>query len=648
MTQRKNKNKNANIQTAIFKIVEDIDINKVKKKLKDKGYEEKKIDDKIKTKFNNYNFDLYCISKEIEPAWKKFTRNLVKKTEEKRENKRKVEGFVFLISKEDKKDKKKFFYVFTGGIGYFAIKEFIDQSFGIEILEKLLEPSFKTIKSVKDKNIVSNNLIGSSKYFRGLNALYDTEEFGSIYQELTVKLTDEFFEKFKEIINKTSDKFSTTFNKTYVENISKKLKNSHCIAKSSFKIQKSMELKEILLIIESLHSITKQPSNKVNFINSMHPVKDKGRIEELNGELWKKLCAKKEPLKFTICHKDIEEFWNAEKYTLIKEKKKDGNRKEDFNIDKIKQKIKKQIKQYKEQEIPNKGQQKDENWKILKNWKIVTFDSENNQLTTGSIYEHLICEISYNKKNYFMINGDWYYLVDNFVKNLNERCKNLINEHWINASKIFDGEKWKRKKKGKKEGNLEDEKEFNKRFKDKKKFKNFIVLDRKITKENIELCDILKYDNNKTYLIHVKKGFDQNMRDLCAQIYISAKRVYQTLKGQGSKTDFLGKFYDKLSKNKSSETEIGNIGRDAFIKLFKPEKIIFVAAIVDKSSPNTQRKINKNIKEFKSNTAKFSLCNLLRDMKNIGMNLKITQIEVEQNNTSPRPKRTKQKNKNNA
>lgn len=53
---------------------------------------------------------------------------------------------------------------------------------------------------------------------------------------------------------------------------------------------------------------------------------------------------------------------------------------------------------------------------------------------------------------------------------------------------------------------------------------NTLVFDT-VTPENIEACDILKWDDEFVYVIHVKKGFDTSMRDLAAQVSITAKRI---------------------------------------------------------------------------------------------------------------------------
>ena len=47
--------------------------------------------------------------------------------------------------------------------------------------------------------------------------------------------------------------------------------------------------------------------------------------------------------------------------------------------------------------------------------------------------------------------------------------------------------------------------------------------------DGLELCDIMYYDDNNLYLIHVKYGFQSKIRELTNQITISARRLRETL-----------------------------------------------------------------------------------------------------------------------
>jgi len=157
---------------------------------------------------------------------------------------------------------------------------------------------------------------------------------------------------------------------------------------------------------------------------------------------------------------------------------------------------------------------------------------------------------------------------------------------------------------------------------------NTLVFD-KITPANIEVCDIVKWDNNNIYLYHVKKGFDNSMRDLCNQVLISARKVVEDSK---IKYEFIGQLYDKLANSNGNSTYIKNakkqlntITRQQFIDLFSERKIVFILAVMDTSRAGTRTLIN-HITDFDSNIAKFSLNELAKSMRNLDAAFQVLQL----------------------
>ena len=154
---------------------------------------------------------------------------------------------------------------------------------------------------------------------------------------------------------------------------------------------------------------------------------------------------------------------------------------------------------------------------------------------------------------------------------------------------------------------------------------NTIVLD-KITPENIEPCDVMRWDDDNLYLYHVKSGFGNTMRDLCAQITIATNRIQQDI--VADKT-FVRKIYQAL-KNKiggdeyfdAAGRQTEKISEDDFTNLFD-KNITYVLAVLDNAT--TQRDITK-MELFKSNIAKFALQELSKDMRVLDANLRVAQI----------------------
>ncbi len=580
--RRKKLNKFPTIQAAIYRIKKDTKKKEIIQFLKSKDYKEQNIKKDIK-KNSDYVFSLfYCSKKENQPKWRKFFGEIVANNQEEIVKTENIsEGFIFLIKK---KKSRRFFYAFTGGIGYFALKNFIETNFGIEIILRSIGPTDRALRAIRENNIASN-ILGQNKYFREVVSFYENENFGKIYRELVATLDKKTLERVG--LNKLDF-----------------LSNSYCIAKSSFKINKSLTFNEILELIESLHLLRKQPL-LTKEINSIKKIKEN---KDLTNGLYEKLYdyflnnAKDRYSDFIIAHKDFEKFLTSTKFKLITLKKEHNI--ENIDLETI----------FALEELKEEINSKDKFIENLKNIEIISLNNDDFIMTKDSFFNHIITEIKKDKKHYFLINGDWFFITDKFIKDLNVYCKYIIENNYIKHKELFGNERWEKFKKDN-EIKYEKEDEFNKKFNGKK---NYIVLD-KITPENIEPCDILKWDDKNLYLIHVKKGFNQQMRDVCSQIYIAARRICLSTKTfNKDKENYIVKIYE-FSKGKTTI----QITKNNFCKLFK-KKIIFVMAILD--TAKKERKI-KNVKQFNSNIAKFSLKNLFSEIKSLNVELKITQIE---------------------
>ncbi len=521
-------------------------------------------------------FELYLFyrkhSKTI-PPWKNFLSNIVEDEEDIRKTIRnKNESFIlFLFHKEDKN-----LYVICGGYGIFTIQNFVDDDFGIKILMRIAkDKNEKILKSSKEFG-VTGSIAGISKYFRTEYNFYENDNFGNIYKELSA------------YIDKDTAKLLGLDNED----------TKQCIAKNSFKLNQSITFDEMIKVVSNLNGLLKKESNfSINEIKLINTKKDEEVIQNLQNQVVNALYVNRNNAKFLdenfdFFHSDIEKFLHAAKYECLKKEYQKNNILSNI-VNDLKDKPKKDFK------------------KIILNENFFSFDEEGHLITKDTIFNHIIYEIELEGKNYFLINGKFYFIENNFVDRLNKTCKNFIKNNYNNLLDL----PWK-------DG---EEKDYNKSYCGKEKT---IVLDR-ITPEGIELCDILKYDENNVYLFHVKKGFDGAMRDLSSQIFTSAKRLLEDIKSNKS---YLKKIYETMeikykdnnkSKNNCTEHYKGQINSiEEFLNLFD-KKIIYVLAIKDKSD----RSIKENIENFKSNIAKFELSELIKKMKSIDMSFEITQIK---------------------
>jgi uncharacterized protein (TIGR04141 family) len=231
--------------------------------------------------------------------------------------------------------------------------------------------------------------------------------------------------------------------------------------------------------------------------------------------------------------------------------------------------------------------------------------------TEGDFIEHLMGDVPYDIKRYFFIDRAWYLIKDAFIEALNEHCDSYIQSHYTTGLE----KTWP--------DTLATENDYNSQYIGSL---NTIVLD-KITPEI--LSDILRWDNDVLYLYHVKAGFGNTLRDLCAQILIAAARIQQDTKAEKA---FIRKIYRslKLKAKIGGEGYFDKVGKqteqvseDDFVDLFN-KKVIYVLAVLDTAAD--QRDI-KNMKSFQSNIAKFSLQELSKQMRMLDIDFSVTQIK---------------------
>ncbi len=118
----------------------------------------------------------------------------------------------------------------------------------------------------------------------------------------------------------------------------------------------------------------------------------------------------------------------------------------------------------------------------------------------------------------------------------------------------------------------------------------YLVFDQ-ICPHHIEPCDILRYNEDTTYLYHVKETLGQHTRDACSQILNAAKELRSALSTQHEE-DFLtlmwkmgtGQLTDKKldsSWKVALKAELEKIGERAFYSIFRDRKVVFVYAFLE-------------------------------------------------------------------
>ena len=135
---------------------------------------------------------------------------------------------------------------------------------------------------------------------------------------------------------------------------------------------------------------------------------------------------------------------------------------------------------------------------------------------------------------------------------------------------------------------------------------------------NIELCDILQFTNDTTYLCHLKPKFQGGMRTLAAQVVHATKILIDYHQSGADK--IIRKYFDVAvnytgvnSYRLKAKRNFSANSYSEFKNLFSPDrKIIFVAAICSES-----RDIFGDLSNFDSTIAKLATFDLIRYMSSL-------------------------------
>lgn len=482
----------------------------------------------------------------------------------------------------------------VGGGFYKYVVPFLDTSYGLNTYSRIMIPSEDEIITIKTRGVTGLRA-GMSEQFKDNYLLMDYIKFGKIPVELKIKIS-----------SKTVDLYFNQFVNTRSPNIILNIS-------SGFNLNKKLTFQELGLLTQILEHIEskkaddffssyKEITNKTLISNSLKPAIINELFNKRNDIINNKVS------NFDVCYPNrIEDFFSADEYKI--KLKEDKHKFKLIATTNDKSEILRSILRFLAKE--NYDQNLSTFNHYVYNIYIYSFKNKSKSpiLQTALIY-HLNTELYLTGLGTFIyLDSKWYKLREIFIKEMNERCSEILNGNDLKNS-ILNIE-WEKKANGKRE----DESSYNDRY----QTKDYLILDT-ISPESIELADIIHITNNTIYLCHVKYGFSTEMRELYSQVISSARRLKNDLKDE--KNDYLKSVFKLLSSKKrnNSYTESG------FIKLFREKDIKYVMCI---TSQTKNRPLQQNMEKYKSNVAKLSLIQCYTEMRTEYYDL---QFEVINNN----------------
>ncbi len=537
------------------------------------------------SKFDNPSVKLFYSHLIYPPKWRGFFDPILTKNSNLRKAENVNYSFVCFVGIKEN------IFVITGGFGAQKVSHMLVPDFGLEILVRLFDKNSKVVKNIQDRGL-TGNILGQTKFYRGDQRFSDENQFGKIFKQVQAELNKELL---KEAFG---------FSEAQL-----KRNKSACMAKDSFQISKSVDFNTMLNLVSKLSVILeKKPKFSLNKVEHLTKRKAQNvqlieRLENWAVNVLYNVCLKDEDPDVDFCHSKFDTFLNADMIQILIEKGNPIEVPKHSTFGDIVRLLKKNGDYCDQDELHFKVSVLDR--------IVVSYDSDGQKLTSGNVLEHLHGEFTYDNGTYFLIDKEWYTIKPSFIKDLNEECTEILKYTWDDTilTESFHIK--------------ERESAYNQKYLNKP---NYFVFDT-ITPNNIEACDIMKYDETNIKLIHVKKGFDNSIRDLTSQITIAAKLIQQDLRTGFGYIERIQKLTQKSKVGELCKQKFPEYGLASIFKEKSTQQITFCLAFVDKSEKS--RNLKNQINLFNSNIAKFSLLELRSELLSMGFGFKVIQVKRE-------------------
>lgn len=524
-------------------------------------------------------YQIYVYSKsESVSSWKTFLPGEITENEDFN-----IQGpsFVLFAIIEDR------IFAIIGGSAIVVITRYLNQNFGIDLYEKIADPINDVITWIESRGITGNLSYQATRY-RNQQKLIDAISFTRIPFRINLILR--------------RDLIDTVFDFLEISETD----NVHISIGSSFHLKWRISFSETHTLLNRLHYI--MDSTDEISLSQFSRVKDKKLIgdhlrlqlySEVRDDMIRIFSPENNPfgtrLDLDFAHPSkLEAFYECNNYKMYERGAQlpfyESDTRDGLYIEGLKFLF--------ENADPQNPQDFNH---IISGIRVYGY-KDLDRKTHAMFADHLTCEINFDGRPAFLIDTRWYRVRRDFIETINSQCSSMITSNYWNNNPLEH--LW---------GN-QDEGDYNLQYND---TEGFLVLD-KMLGQNIELCDLMYEAENTIYLIHVKKGFDAKIRDLANQISISSTRLNNDIKSGSFE------FVDMVIERYNNANPDRVLSIEEFRAKFKKE-IVYVMAFNSQLSNN--RKVVGNMASVRSNIAKFSLIQSIREMQTDSYSLKIVEIE---------------------
>ena len=472
----------------------------------------------------------------------------------------------------------KHIYAVTTGQGYRMIENYSLPKFGL-IVASIFEERFK-ITSL-DSNAMSSIVHSTKTVYSNEVDFIDVNALDTIFKEVTGRLKDE--SKVKTLLNL---------------NVSSKRKSLKVTAKNFVQFSSALSFDGLLHLLSIIDGYDFQGfQDRFNTITPLNEKTGADTIGACNNAIMEKLydaINTGNDLPFDLFHEDTMAYISAESYVIYDP----ITRAEYANCDDLAD-ISVIADAYRA--YLNGNPDTFAAFQLFINMIRIRADREDIAgVTDDAFLKHLSGEIQLKDNSYFVFYGKFYRLSASYTDRLNDSLQGKLRRDYFTTE---INTQWPKGK---------NEDWFNKNASTNE---NYIHL-HKVKPDYIEFADLLKYEDDIVTVVHVKDGFDCNMRALDRQVELSITKIMDI-------KHFNNDSYLKTLYNMASTQTTGkNIKAvfpsvDAFLECIKEKTIRYVIVI---------RPTCSNLLDCKSNIAKHCLNALIMRCFQQGIELRIQKL----------------------
>lgn len=465
-------------------------------------------------------------------------------------------------------------FAITTGQGFRMIENYEYSNFGL-IIASAFERRFR-ITSL-DSNAMSSIVHSTRTVYSNEVDFIDVETLDTIFKEVTGRLKDK--SSVHSLLDLAPDAKKSSMKIT---------------AKNYIQFSSSLNFEGLLHLLNVISEYDFDNLNdNFNLITPITAKKNRDTITENNNQVIHSMydaLASGLPIPFDLFHKDTIAFISAESYVIYdKENQNDYATHDDYEASAL---ISAAFREYLSGNEPTEASF----YAFISSVRLRS-EKEGNIETDGTLLQHVSGEICVNGINYYVFYGEYYRLNAAYNERLKVSLSGKLRPEFYTREICTV---WER-------GENEDIFNLNA-----SQDEDYVHL-HKIKPDYIEFCDLLKNCDDEIIIVHVKDGFDGEMRVLDRQVELSIAKIMD-LKHNNS-TTYMRNLYHNAAVNNVGKniTSVFPTVED-FIDSMKSKQIRYIIAI---------RPTNPNLIESQSNIAKHCLNALILRCFNQGIALNI-------------------------